>query len=53
MKPHIVADSAFGSLALLEKIRNWGGTATLAFNEIQRSWLWYLLNYKVSFKIIL
>jgi len=29
-KPHIVADAAFGSIEMLEKITTWGGSATLS-----------------------
>jgi len=29
-QPHIVADAAFGSIEMLEKITTWGGSATLS-----------------------
>ena len=29
-KPHIIADSGFGSFSLLQDISNWGGVATLS-----------------------
>ena len=32
LKPHIVADSAFGGMKIMKRIRDWGGTATIAFN---------------------
>ena len=46
-KPHIVADSGFGSFSLLAEITQWGGTATLSLpiNECQR--LNLLLGYNL------
>ena len=32
LKPHIVADSAFGGIKMMKRIREWGGTATIALN---------------------
>ena len=46
-KPHIVADSGFGSFSLLTEIAEWGGTATLSIptNECQK--LDVLLSYNL------
>jgi hypothetical protein len=46
-KPHIVADSGFGSFPLLTEIAEWGGTATLSIptNECQK--LDVLLSYNL------
>lgn len=46
-KPHIVADSGFGSFTLLKEIAQWGGVATLSIptNECQK--LNLLLSYNL------
>lgn len=46
-KPHIVADSAFGSPQLLNEIEQWGGTGTFACSSTHSSWLWELLTKNV------
>ena len=46
-KPHIIADSAFGSLSLLKDIERWGGHATLSFSILKESWLWNSLCHAV------
>ena len=46
-KPHSVADSAFGSLQLLNEIEQWGGTGTFACSSTHSSWLWELLTKNV------
>lgn len=43
-KPHIVADSAFGSLEMLEEIVKWGGHATLACSPTVHTSLWETLS---------
>ena len=41
-RPHLVADSAFGSLMLLEYLKQWGGAATLSFasDNLVDLWEW-------------
>lgn len=46
-KPHIFADSAFGSLTTMELVENWGGTATFSTPENNCSWLWKVLEYNL------
>ena len=43
IKPHIVADSAFGSLELLKEINTWGGFATFASSINKQQSLWNTL----------
>jgi len=43
-KPHIVADAAFGSIEMLEKITTWGGSATLSCPQTVMPWIWELLS---------
>lgn len=47
-KPHIVADSAFGSLNLMHEILDWGGTATLSVASTTEESLWRLLGSVLS-----
>ena len=42
-RPHIVADSAFGSFQLLDDIKRWGSTATFALSSSTEPNLWKLL----------
>jgi len=46
-KPHIIADAAFGSLEMLEKIKNWDGTATFSCSINTTPWLWQLLSHNL------
>jgi hypothetical protein len=46
-KPHIVADAAFGSIDMLTKISEWGGTATFSCSSNNVAWLWELLSYNL------
>ena len=43
-KPHIVADSAFGSFSLLQEIHDWGGYATLSVPINVNAFLWKVLS---------
>lgn len=43
-KPHFVADSAFGSLEMLQEIKDWGGSGTLACSPTVNSYLWDALS---------
>jgi len=45
--PDIVADAAFGSIEMLEKITTWGGSATLSCPQTVMLWIWELL-YNIS-----
>jgi len=40
LSPHVVADSAFGSFATMERMRNLGAHATFSMPSTQRAWLW-------------
>jgi hypothetical protein len=46
-RPHVVADSAFGSVAMAEYITQWGGRATLASSTIRQTWMWNILSYNL------
>jgi hypothetical protein len=43
-RPHLVADSAFGSLLALDHLRQWGCVATMACASNKESWVWLLLS---------
>jgi len=43
-KPHIVADSAFGSLRVAQQISEWGGAYTFAVSERVLPHIWELLS---------
>jgi len=47
MKPHIIADSAFGSLTLLDEITKWGGHGTFSVSSNSMTWLWNILGKNV------
>jgi hypothetical protein len=49
-KPHIVADSAFGNLMQLQKVTEWGSTATLACGSNKYSYLWNPLSTNLPSK---
>lgn len=42
-KPHIVTDSAFGSLQLFDEVEKWGGRLTSSISINKESWLWSLM----------
>lgn len=46
-KPHVVADSAFGSLQMLKDITAAGWTGTLSMPCNEPSYLWNVLNMNV------
>mmetsp|Transcript_17206 Transcript_17206/g.23916 ORF Transcript_17206/g.23916 Transcript_17206/m.23916 type:complete len:125 (+) Transcript_17206:182-556(+) len=45
-KPHLCADSAFGSFELMKDIVDWGGKATMSVAQ-EPQWLWKVLSYSV------
>lgn len=45
-KPHLCADSAFGSFELMKDIANWGGKTTMSVAQ-EPQWLWKVLSYCV------
>lgn len=42
-KPHIIADSAFGTTENITTIKNWGGKFTLSIKSDTFPWLWNVL----------
>lgn len=44
IKPHFIADSAFGSIDMVKKIITWGGKCTLACAPTVEQWLWETLS---------
>lgn len=46
LHPHLVVDSAFGSLEKLRDIVNTGGNATMSMPATTKPWLWELLDFK-------
>jgi len=40
-----MADTAFGSIEMLEKITTWGGSATLSCPQTVMPWIWELLSH--------
>lgn len=46
-KPHIISDSAFCSLEVLEVIHEWGGHATMACASDSSAWIWQILSYNL------
>ena len=47
-KPHIIADSAFGSQNAITLINNWNASATFAVNKDNNAWLWSVLSESVT-----
>ena len=46
-KPHIVADSGFGSIPLLKEIISWGGSGTLSVPSNETGFLGKFLGYNL------
>ena len=45
--PLWIADAAFGSMAMLEEVTKWDGTATLSCASGNQSWLWTTLSFNL------
>jgi hypothetical protein len=43
LNPHLVLDSAFGSMEMVRQITDWGGLATISFPQGHESHLWKYL----------